>query len=320
MDLNKLDLKKLRTFHLVVSSGTLGRAASQLGVTLAAVSFSIRRLEKELGVRLFERLPNKLILTRAGAHVADSARAIFEGIEKVWADSSIRVAPSGRFAISVNADLAWYFIPKVGEFLARYSDVDLSVHVNTSTATVGLVKGGEIDVGFGQFSKHPASLEVAPVFQTSISLVCMAGHPLTRSKMPSFEEISRYKLITLRSRNGSRQMLDAEFARAGLKATYIEGGNCYTVGAIAAAGLGVGLIHTLCTRQQIPSSLRYIDLSPRLGDLRVSAIYPRKGRIDPTVVRNLIDFVGQDAQRQIQLSRHTRQRHLGHSVARKNTE
>ena len=66
LNLDTLDLRRLRAFHLVAKHGGLRLAAGRLKQSIPAISAKIRKLEDELGFELFERLPNKLLLTIAG--------------------------------------------------------------------------------------------------------------------------------------------------------------------------------------------------------------------------------------------------------------
>jgi DNA-binding transcriptional LysR family regulator len=66
MRLNNLDLNKLHTFAAVVEHGGVGSAAAQLGRTASAVSQSVSSLEGALGVKLFDRVGKRLVLTRGG--------------------------------------------------------------------------------------------------------------------------------------------------------------------------------------------------------------------------------------------------------------
>ena len=66
MRIEDLDFSKLRAFQLVASHGTLAAAATQLGLTIPAVSAKLKRLDQVLGVPLFRRLPNGLAITSAG--------------------------------------------------------------------------------------------------------------------------------------------------------------------------------------------------------------------------------------------------------------
>jgi len=66
MKSNKIDLNKLRTFHDVATAGGVTSAAGGLSLTRSAVSHSLAALEAELGVRLFDRVGKRLLLTEQG--------------------------------------------------------------------------------------------------------------------------------------------------------------------------------------------------------------------------------------------------------------
>ena len=70
MNLDKVDLNKLRTFAAVAERGGVSRAARQLALTRSAVSQSLAGLEASLGVRLFDRVGRRLVLTQEGRTLA----------------------------------------------------------------------------------------------------------------------------------------------------------------------------------------------------------------------------------------------------------
>lgn len=277
MDLDTLDLKKVRAFYLVARFGSLQSAASRLNVTVSAVSISIRRLEEQLGVQLFHRFPNRLALTAVGDRFADSAEAIFAGIDKVFAESALDVAATGRFSISVNTGLAWYFIPRIRDFIKRYPEIELAVHIKNSPETLQLVEKGEVDLGIGRFRQVSSVLEITPLIESAISLVCKPDHPLAQIELPRLEELGRYKLVTLPEGHSTRDSIDAAFAKAGVRTRrYLDAGNCHTVKEFVEAGLGIGLVHNFCARPDRAEDLHYIDLSCYFGVGTFSAIYPKQ--------------------------------------------
>jgi DNA-binding transcriptional LysR family regulator len=85
MKLNSLDLNKLHTFAAVAERGGVGGAAAQLGRTPSAVSQSVSALEGALGVKLFDRVGKRLILTRGGqllhAHLREHHAALQRIVE-----------------------------------------------------------------------------------------------------------------------------------------------------------------------------------------------------------------------------------------------
>jgi len=80
MKLHNLDLNKLHTFSAVVEHGGVGSAAAQLGRTASAVSQSVAALEGALGIKLFDRVGKRLVLTRGGqllhAHLREHHAAL----------------------------------------------------------------------------------------------------------------------------------------------------------------------------------------------------------------------------------------------------
>jgi DNA-binding transcriptional LysR family regulator len=288
MDLDTLDLRKVRAFYLVARYGSLQSAASRLNITVSAVSISIRRLEEQLGIQLFHRFPNRLALTAVGDRFADSAEAIFAGIDRVFAESELDMAASGRLSISVNTGLAWYFLPKIRDFLKRYPDIELAVHIKNSSKTLQLVEKGEVDFGIGRFRQVSRALEVKPLIESSISLVCGSDHPLAHRGVPRLEELGRHKLVILAEGHSTREIIDTVFAKAGIRLkSHIDAGNCHTVKEFVEAGLGVGLVHSFCARRDRLEKLHYIDLSCYFGKGTFSAIYPKESVSSPALLKKL---------------------------------
>lgn len=282
MDIDALDLKKLRAFHLVSRYGSLRSAASRLHVTVAAVSSSIRRLEEGLGIELFQRFPNRLVLTAAGERFAESVDSIFSGINRALADSALEVTPISRLSVAVNSDLVPYFIPKISSFLKRYPDAELRIHIQRSSNALRMVESGEIDVGIGHFYKVPSDIEIQPVAESSVSLICTRDHPLARRKRVRLTDLTKYRVVTMAESHPTRRVIDNAFAKSGLRMrSYIEVGNCQTVANIVEAGIGIGLIHSLCAQRPAMEGLNEINLHRRFGYVTFSAIHRKNPALSP---------------------------------------
>lgn len=285
MDIDSLDLRKLRTFYLVARFGSLRHAATRMNVSTAAVSLTLRRLEEDLGFQLFERRPNRLVLTVTGRNFFDAAEAIFEGVRKALADSALEGRPSGRLSVCINTDIAWYVAPKISAFLKTYPDVDLGIYIKSSSDCLNLVASGEMDIGIVRLSKIPGSLQAETLVESSISLVLPKNHALAKLKEPPLQKIAQYKLVTLSNAHATRAMIDAAFSKVGMPPrNYIEAGNCRLVCDFVAAGLGIGLVHTICTRQSASSDLRYRDLRRYLGKGAFSMIHQKKSGANPLLL------------------------------------
>src|SRR5436190_8093475 len=208
MDVNQLDLKKLRAFALVAKHGNLRLAAVRLNQTVPAISSKIRRLERDLGVELFERLPNKLILTPAGAGFLQEVEAVFERAEQALATLSSRTAPAGRLTVSTASDYSWYLAPRISRFLQRHPGVELDLQIHRGVDAIRALVRGELDVSVGVFPKLPKTLERELITETTLTLLCPAAHSLLRRGLPKLADVARHKLIVLPRHGETRKLID----------------------------------------------------------------------------------------------------------------
>src|SRR5258705_4059278 len=121
-----LDITLLRAFLAVVEAGSVTRAAAALGVSQAAASQQIKRLEEALDCRLFERAGRGLVLAPAGERLLAQARRLLALNDEVW--SSMRT-PSfeGEVRFGVPYDIIGSFVPAI---LRRFAKAQPRVRVS----------------------------------------------------------------------------------------------------------------------------------------------------------------------------------------------
>jgi DNA-binding transcriptional LysR family regulator len=283
MDLNQLDLKKLRAFQLVAKHGNLRLAAGRLNQTVPAISSKIKRLEDELGIALFERLPNKLILTEAGARFLHEVEAIFERAEQALETLSSGRTPAGRLSVSTASDYSWYLAPRISNFLKRNPGVELNLQVYRGSDALQALARGELDMSIGVFPKVPKTLEKDVIIETTLALVCTAGHPLLRRQLPKLAEIVRHKLIVLPRHGETRRLIDRTMAKNAVKpSSIIEVANCEMASTFVEMGVGVAIAHSLCMEHAGAKNVAWIDLGKYFGKVALSVVY-RKGSRSPLI-------------------------------------
>jgi DNA-binding transcriptional LysR family regulator len=284
MELNSLDLKKLRAFHLVGKHGNLRLAALRLNQTIPAISAKLRLLEKDLGVDLFERLPNRLILTPAGASFLQEVDAVFERAQRALATLTPRDTLKGRLSLSMGSDHSWSFAPRISNFLRRYPEVELSLYIYKAAEALLALNRGELDLSVGIFPSVPKSLERETMVETTLSLVCLNGHPLLRTHAPSLGDVARHRLIVLPRHAESRKLVDLAMAKAAVRPkSVIEVANCRTAKTFAENGVGVAICHTLCIEHERPRKLRIVDIGNLLGKIGFAVVYRKGGTRSPLI-------------------------------------
>lgn len=127
-----LQLGSIELFCLAAEAGSFTAAANEAGITPAAVSRSVARLEERLGVRLFVRTTRQMRLTDDGRSYFEHCRqALSQLVDAERAVSGGQHVPSGRLRISVPTPYAHYrLFPLLPEFRRRFPQVQVDIHVS----------------------------------------------------------------------------------------------------------------------------------------------------------------------------------------------
>jgi len=123
------DFAEISAFLAVAEDASFTKAAKRLGVSVATLSQSVRKLEERLGVRLLNRTTRTVATTDAGAHMMKELRPLLDGLDEV-VDSinSYRDKPSGHLRLSVPPPVAQFLLaPILAAFKAAHPEISVEV-------------------------------------------------------------------------------------------------------------------------------------------------------------------------------------------------
>lgn len=134
-------LNGLRAFEAAARHQSFTRAADELSVTQTAISHQIKRLEEQLGQRLFIRRNRRLLLTEAAQELLPAVRTAFDGLNAAVEQLS-RSDRSGSLTVStvISFTTKW-LVPRLAGFQAAYPEIDVRI-----TASADLVDFSRDDV------------------------------------------------------------------------------------------------------------------------------------------------------------------------------
>ena len=143
-------LDKYQTLMTVVDTGSLTRAAEQLGCTQSAVSHCLDALEKELGFAVLKRSRAGVRLTNEGERLLPAVRSLLASAEQLeQTASSIRGLDSGTVRIGAFTSVAVHWLPPVlKEFQQDYPHVDFKLLNGDYHDVEQWLSDGSVDVGF----------------------------------------------------------------------------------------------------------------------------------------------------------------------------
>jgi DNA-binding transcriptional LysR family regulator len=206
-----MDLRLVAYFVAIIDHGSVTAAAKALYIAQPSLSQAIRSLERQLGVKLFDRSGGRLTLTAAGQSFAGPARQILADVEHARGKvHSVRDLITGRLEIAVLSTLSADPLP---ELVSRLHRLHAGILVNvrdpgSASGVVGMVRRGEAELGLTDFPVKSHTLQTRELWEQEIALVLP---PELAAKLPDpvpLEAVTDIPLVLESSGSGSRAAID----------------------------------------------------------------------------------------------------------------
>lgn len=240
-----MELRQIEHFLAVVDTGSFTGAAQRAHIVQSALSASIRKLEAELGTRLFERTTRRVALTEAGQALLPSARRIAAEIVAARGEvSAVTGLSRGRVSIGTIQTLTAVDLPaKLGEFRRRYPGVRIHVRDGTVPELATAVENGELDLAFLAGDEPlPDELHGFARWHQELVLLSYPGHRLEHRRRVRLVELDDEPFVDF-SGSGIQAMTARRFAAAGIGHNRVcEATHMPLLVELVAAGLGVTVV------------------------------------------------------------------------------
>lgn len=190
--------RNIRAFLAVIRQGSLTAASDAIGLTQPALTKSIRRLETDIGARLFKRSPKGMELTQVGELFLARAQAI----EMNW--SQAREEARGRagggiaeFRIASGAAYHMRITPLlVRRLVAEFPETRFVLDFDVAGASLPLLESGEIHLFLGAFIHEPGhGIVTEKLLDVVTRVMCCRSHPLARRKHVLPSDLTDYSWV-----------------------------------------------------------------------------------------------------------------------------
>ncbi|HUG21701.1 LysR family transcriptional regulator [Piscinibacter sp.] len=251
-----MELRLLRQFVAVAEAGSFRLAAERLFMAQPPLSVAIQRLEREIGVKLFERGARGVRLTAPGALALDAARKCLRDAEDVV--SSARAADqgeAGHLRVAFIGSVTFGLMPRIVQaFRSRYPNVRLELREATNREALVAVQGGTMDLGFVRVpALCPPGVALQTIQQDVFCAALPAAHPLTRRRTLRLADLRDQPLIGYlpsQPGGGLHAAVTHLFMRAGISPTVTqEAVQVHTVIGLVDSGLGMALVPSVNARR-----------------------------------------------------------------------
>ncbi|WP_399894251.1 LysR family transcriptional regulator [Streptomyces sp. BBFR51] len=295
-----MDTRLLTTFTVLARTGSFTAAAAELHLAQSTVTVHIRTLERDLGVRLFDRLPTGALLTDTGGRLLEQAEEVLDAMARLRAGSDDTGVVSGRVVVGSPESLCASRLPGVVAALrADHPEVDVHLYAAGTEECVGGLRSGRLDLALllEEEAEFP-DVTAAPVGREPLALVSAPEHPLAaRERAVSWPDLAPESFFLLEegcsySDALARRLLEVPDGRPRLTrfGSVDAARNC------VAAGLGLALLPLTTVAEELRRGRLvkldgpgFPDVPVRLARHRRRWTAPAAREVAQTLARHLAD-------------------------------
>lgn len=246
-----MDIHQFEYVMAIAEEKSFSKAAKKLYISQPSLSQYIMRLEKQLGVKLFDRTTNPPILTFAGEKYLESAKSILNMESKLRRElGDIANSKKGRITIGAPIPTERYILPLIlPEFHKRFPEIEIIIKEYPSTYLEKLLMEGKIDIAILYLPVHKEDVICEPILVDKVFLVAPPGYDIRfamnneKQQKIDFSYLKDEKFILLKPGQKMRSVADEIFKCAKFKPNIIlETGNLDTAYRLAVSGMGFTLV------------------------------------------------------------------------------
>jgi DNA-binding transcriptional LysR family regulator len=308
-----MDLRHARTFVTIADLGTVSKAAVRLRIAQPALSRQISNLEQELGLKLFDRVGRRLVLTGEGEQLLGDCRGLL-GFASALGERAqlLRRGDTGVLKIAASPQ----FIEGVfSGFLHRYAEHYPRVQVKLIEAiawsdTLGMLERHEIHLGQNLLrAVQGGAPQLANHVLGVVDLLAASHAPLKPGKRGAIEvaALAAYPLLLLDRNFVSRRTFDATCRLAGIDVNIVfESRTPHTLLAMAEKGHGVAIVPSAVRIDRYPLHVARVTYRGRPLRERL-AIFWDKRRPLPRYAAALCEMLADHVRELLPISRPSEQ-------------
>jgi DNA-binding transcriptional LysR family regulator len=282
-----VELRHLRYFVAVAEELHFRRAAERLHIAQPAVSEQVRKLEAELGVRLFDRTQRNVALTDAGAALLTQAYRVLRQAEAACvAARSASDRPALRIGYVPTALRA--SIPRtLRRLVAAMPNLQTTIEPGSGLELVDAVRAGDLDVAVVSLPVPTAGVRVTPLGEQRAVAVFPVDHEHAVKPHVALERIAPERIVVL-PRDADRPLYDAVLAAccaAGISPTLIEmpDGHVDRILLAVASGAGMAMLPECVAERYADAGVRFVPLEGESPALTTAIVSPAHTEHLPTV-------------------------------------
>ncbi|MGI8812671.1 MAG: LysR family transcriptional regulator [Pyrinomonadaceae bacterium] len=285
-----MDINQLEVLVTVARERSFSRAAEVLDRTQPAVSQAIRRLEQDIGEKLFDRSSKDGTLTFAGELLVDYANQMINLRQNARnALTEMRDLHHGKVTISANEHTVFCLLPVISEFRKRHPQIKIEVRRGVASRIPKEITAREVELGVISFKPTDDSLRYVPVLTDELVLIVAPSHRLANNGSTSIRELGDEKFIAHNAESPYRQKVIETFAKYSTTLDIaVELPSLEAIKLLVKTGAGVALVPKLSATVEIASGqLKGLSVKEMRLERKLNIIYRKNSVLSHAAVEFL---------------------------------
>jgi LysR family transcriptional regulator, regulator of the ytmI operon len=269
-----MDLRTLKTFHMIVKHGSFNRAAEALNYVQSTITMQIQKLESDLGVKLIER-GKHIKLTEAGRIFYKQSLQIVKSMEQLQTDIlDLQLGETGNIRLGATEPTASFRLPKIlKRFFSLYPKIHVSLVIaNTPVLSEKLIKG-EIDMALCTAPDLGNKLFFNSLFSEEFVVIMQENHPLAQKEEIAPDDFLGHRLLITSETCPYRKKLEMILQETGTTSLEtMEIGSITALKYYVESGLGIALVPKILLKT-IPVGTTIRPINGGLVEMNFGILY-----------------------------------------------
>jgi DNA-binding transcriptional LysR family regulator len=286
----KFSTATLTYFLEICRENGFSQAAHKLKKSQSAISTQIAAVEKELGIKLFDRSQRPLRLTEAGQLFFEFARDVLnktEDFERYVADLSN--GTSGAVKIGASTSVGTYILPAIiSRLLRKFPKINVSVSTEPRSLVFESVRRADVDFGLVLSDKSPDGLESRSLKRERLCFFASSDHALAKKRRLQISELESVPFVVGPIGTEYTEMIGRILSHYGLSHHKVAAriSNFEGVKEVVHAGFGVGLLPRFMLRRELQQhSLQQLKVQGFNASASIMQIQRLEHLATPTMIR-----------------------------------
>lgn len=270
-----MDIRQLRCFDAVLTTGAMTRAAGQLGLAQPTVSITIAQLEREIGFTLFKRSKGRLEPTPEAYAFHDTALQALESVARVaQVADEIKRLNEGEVSIMCYPGIAWRFMPElVEQFRSNRKNIQVRLISRSSVALRQFTMVQNFDVAVVE-TPVLQPRDTIEFFRYRCYCALPHGHELAGRKIITPDDLSGLPVATLFPEHTTNHQIRKVFAECGAHLKVVLECDFFASAlSFVKAGGGGTILDPITAAQIVPGEIVLLPFEPAI-DYEIALLRP----------------------------------------------